>query len=123
MDTAISPLKAAQSLTEHWSPRVIGELDEAYVKVARLRGRFTWHAHEDEDELFYVLSGTLNLELEATTVRIGPGEMFIVPKGVRHHPFAEEDCFVMLIERKTTRHTGDTVTEGTRSIEDQLRPL
>ncbi|HJW32521.1 MAG TPA: cupin domain-containing protein [Holophagaceae bacterium] len=123
MDQAISPLRAAQSLTELWSPRVIGEVDEAYVKVARLHGRLAWHAHEHEDELFYVLEGELSLEMEDKTVRVGPGEFYVVPKGVRHNPIAEEECLVMLLERKTTRHTGDEVTEQTRSLEDQLRPL
>lgn len=123
MDHAISPLQAAQSLTELWSPRVIGEVDEAYVKVARLHGQLAWHAHTGEDELFYVLEGVLTLEMEDQTVRVGPGEFYVVPKGVRHNPIAEAPCLVMLLERKTTRHTGDEVTDRTRSLEDQLRPL
>ena len=123
MDKAISPIQAAQSLTEFWSPRVIGELDDSYVKVARLHGQFTWHSHEHEDELFYVLAGVLQIEMEDKIVRVSPGEFFIVPKGVRHNPIADEECFVMLLERKTTLHTGGTVIDKTRSIHDQLRPL
>ncbi|WP_243382754.1 cupin domain-containing protein [Geothrix alkalitolerans] len=123
MDKAISPFQAAQSLTEFWSPRVIGELDDSYVKVARLKGQLTWHSHENEDELFYVLAGVLHIEMEENTVKVSPGEFFIVPKGVRHNPIADEECLVMLLERKTTLHTGNTVTNKTRSVEDQLRPL
>lgn len=111
---------AAAALTELWSPRVIGELDDAYVKVAKLQGVFTWHSHDDEDELFFVLDGRLHIEMEQRSVDIGAGEMFIVPKGVRHRPSAEHECLVMLIERKSTLHTGDVETEHTRTIEQQL---
>nr|WP_275976352.1 cupin domain-containing protein [Geothrix alkalitolerans] len=83
----------------------------------------TWHSHENEDELFYVLAGVLHIEMEENTVKVSPGEFFIVPKGVRHNPIADEECLVMLLERKTTLHTGNTVTNKTRSVEDQLRPL
>jgi mannose-6-phosphate isomerase-like protein (cupin superfamily) len=123
MDRARSPLEAARSLTEFWSPRVIAEVDDAYVKVAKLLGRLAWHSHAHEDELFYVLSGTLRLEMEARTVELGPGECFVVPKGTPHNPVAEEECLVLLLERKTTQHTGDLVTGQTRSLQDQLRPL
>ena len=118
----VSPRVAAAALTELWSPRVIGELDDAYVKVAKLQGVFTWHSHDDEDELFFVLDGQLHIEMEQRSVDIGAGEMFIVPKGVRHRPFAEHECLVMLVERKSTLHTGNVVTEQTRSIEQQLGP-
>jgi mannose-6-phosphate isomerase-like protein (cupin superfamily) len=117
------PALLAASLEELWSPRVIAEVDEVYVKVARIHGTFGWHAHEHEDELFLVLKGELLLEMEAGDVRLGEGELFVVPKGVRHNPVATSECHVMLVERKATRHTGDVVSEQTRSIEDQLRPL
>lgn len=119
----LRPQALAAALPELWSPRVIGEVDEVYVKVARIQGDFPWHHHEDEDELFFVLSGRLRLELEDGAVELGPGEMTIVPKGARHRPVADEECQLILVERKETRHTGDVVSIVTRSLEDQLRPL
>ena len=123
MSSVISPKQVAASLTELWSPRVVGEVDDAYVKVAKLHGSLAWHSHEGEDELFLVLEGTLRIEMESGAVQLRAGEMFVVPKGVRHNPVAEQECHVMLIERKSTLHTGSVVTEKTRSIAEQLRPL
>lgn len=123
MPDVVSPAAVAAALTEFWSPRVVAEVDEAYVKVARLHGTLAWHAHDDEDELFYVLRGRLRIEMEARTVELGEGEAFVVPKGVRHNPVADEECHVLLIERKSTRHTGSEVTTRTRSVEEQLRPV
>jgi mannose-6-phosphate isomerase-like protein (cupin superfamily) len=123
MPSPTSPRQVAASLAEYWSPRVIAEVDDAYIKVARVLGTFTWHAHEQEDELFLVLAGRLRIEMEAGNVELSEGDMFVVPKGVRHNPVADEECHLLLVERKSTLHTGDVVTEQTRSIEDQLRPL
>jgi len=123
MSLATSPKNVAAALTEHWSPRIVAELDDNYVKVAKLHGVFGWHAHADEDELFMVLQGHLRIEMEAESVELDAGEIFVVPKGVRHNPVASEECLVMLIERKSTLHTGDSVTEKTRSLAEQLRPL
>ncbi|HUW53652.1 MAG TPA: cupin domain-containing protein [Rhodanobacter sp.] len=120
MSPVISPGKVAAALAEYWSPRVIGEVDDAYVKVARVLGTFGWHSHDDEDELFLILSGHLRIEMEAGAVELAEGEMFVVPRGVRHNPVAREECHVLLIERKTTRHTGNIVTERTRSLAEQL---
>jgi len=122
MPIPISPVRIAAGLTELWSPRVIAEVDDSYIKVAKVQGVFGWHAHTDEDELFLVLQGHLRIEMEAGTVDLREGEIFVVPKGVRHNPVAEHECLVMLIERKSTLHTGDTITEKTRSIAEQLRP-
>ncbi|QQP95598.1 cupin domain-containing protein [Lysobacter enzymogenes] len=118
-----SPARIAASLAELWSPRVVAEVDDAYVKVARVHGTLAWHAHADEDELFYVLKGRLRIEMEERTVELGEGELFVVPKGVRHNPVADEECHLLLIERKSTQHTGDEITDKTRSIDEQLRPL
>lgn len=123
MPTSISPASIAAALTELWSPRVIAEVDDSYIKVAKVQGTFGWHAHTDEDELFLILKGRLRIEMEQGPVELGAGEIFVVPKGVRHNPVAEDECHLMLIERKSTLHTGDTVTEKTRSLEDQLRPI
>jgi len=123
MPHAVAPRHIAAALTEHWSPRVVGEVDDHYVKVAKLLGVFGWHAHACEDELFLVLKGRLRIEMEAGPVEIGEGEFYVVPKGVRHNPVAVEEVHVMLFERKTTLHSGNEVTDKTRSIEDQLRPV
>lgn len=123
MPPSISPLKLAATLTERWSPRVIAEVDDAHVKVAKVHGTLAWHSHDDEDELFYILKGHLRIELEDGVVELDEGEMFVVPKGVRHNPVAEQECLLLLLERKTTRHTGTVVTDKTRSLADQLRPL
>jgi len=123
MRDAISPAAVAAGLTELWSPRVVAELDDSYVKVAKVQGTLAWHSHDDEDELFYILKGTLAIEMEDRTVVLNEGETFVVPKGVRHNPVAEQECHIMLIERKSTLHTGSEVTGKTRSVADQLRPV
>lgn len=120
MPASITPEAIAASLPALWSPRVIGEVDDAYVKVARIKGTLAWHSHDAEDELFFVLRGSLRIELEDGAVELQAGQMWVVPKGVRHNPVANEECLVLLIERKTTLHTGNLVTEKTRSIAEQL---
>lgn len=120
---AVAPAAIAAGLTEYWSPRVIGEVDDAYIKVAKVQGTLAWHSHADEDELFLVLKGQLKIEMEHDSVVLNAGEMFIVPKGVRHNPVATEECQLLLIERKSTKHTGDIETEKTRSLAEQLRPV
>ena len=87
----------------------------------RVHGTLGWHAHADEDELFFVLHGRLRLEMEAGNVELGEGELYVVPKGVRHNPVAEQECHLMLVERKSTLHTGDQVADKTRSLAEQLR--
>jgi mannose-6-phosphate isomerase-like protein (cupin superfamily) len=123
MPDAVAPGDIAAALPEYWSPRVIGAVDDIYVKVAKVKGTLAWHSHENEDELFFVLKGRLRIELEQGSVELREGEMFVVSKGLRHNPVAEHECHLLLIERKSTLHTGDVVTEKTRSIGEQLRPL
>jgi mannose-6-phosphate isomerase-like protein (cupin superfamily) len=123
MSKVVSPQQIVASLTEFWSPRVVAEVDDAYIKVAKVKGTFDWHSHDDEDELFLILKGQLRIEMEQGAVVLNQGEMFVVPKGVRHNPVAEEECHVMLIERKSTLHTGNVVTDRTRSLADQLRAV
>ena len=120
MKNAISPLVAAASLTEYWSPRIIEELDDSYVKVAKLKGTLAWHSHDDEDELFLVLKGQLRIEFENGHIDLQEGDLHIVPKGVQHNPVAREECLVVLIERKSTLHTGRVKTPKTRDISEQL---
>jgi mannose-6-phosphate isomerase-like protein (cupin superfamily) len=123
MPNVASPKQIAASLAEFWSPRVVAVVDDAYIKVAKVQGSLAWHSHENEDELFLVLKGRLRIEMESGPIELGEGEMFVVQKGVRHNPVAEEECHLMLIERKSTLHTGDVVTEKTRSLDEQLRPV
>ena len=123
MPDALSPRALAARLAELWSPAVIGAVDEHYVKVAKVHGTFGWHAHAGEDELFYVLQGTLVIQLEDGAVTLQAGEMTVIPKGVRHNPVAAEECLLLLFERKTTAHSGDTANEHTRSVAEQLAAL
>ena len=124
MKDPINLLDASKKLTELWSPRVIGELDDSYyVKIAKLEGDLAWHSHENEDEMFLVIDGHLKIEMKDHTVELGPGDMYVIPKGVMHNPIAEEVCSVLVFEKKETKHMGEMEDERTRSIQDQLRPL
>jgi mannose-6-phosphate isomerase-like protein (cupin superfamily) len=123
MSNVVSAMQAVLALTELWSPRVVAEVDDAYIKVAKVHGSLAWHSHENEDELFLVLKGHLRIEMENGSVELNEGDMFVVPKGVRHNPVAVNECLLMLIERKSTLHTGDVVTDKTRSLAEQLRPV
>jgi len=123
MPNVRSPREVAAALTELWSPRVVAEVDDSYIKVAKVHGVFGWHAHAGEDELFLVLKGHLRIEMEDHVVDLREGEMYVVPKGVRHNPVAEHECHVMLFEKKSTLHSGDVVNERTRSVDEQLRPV
>jgi mannose-6-phosphate isomerase-like protein (cupin superfamily) len=105
---------------EYWTPKIVGELNDQYVKLAKLKGKFVWHSHENEDELFYIVKGELVLKFrENNEVVLKEGEMHIVPAGVEHFPIAEKECWVVLVEPKSTTHTGSTQTDGTVDIEDQ----
>jgi mannose-6-phosphate isomerase-like protein (cupin superfamily) len=99
--------------TEHWSPKVVAELNGQQVKLAKLKGDFVWHHHEDEDELFLVVSGTLRMELRDRTELIGPGEMIVIPRGVEHRPCADEEVALLLFEPATTLNTGNVRSERT----------
>lgn len=111
---------AAGALSEQWSPKVVARVGDHYVKVAKVLGEFVWHAHEGQDELFLILRGRLRMQLEDGDVLLGPGDVFVVPAGVRHNPVAEEECWLALVEPVDTLHTGDVVTDRTRSIDEQL---
>lgn len=123
MNSVVSPAILADKLTDHWSPRIVAEVDDSYVKVAKVKGTLMWHSHEEEDELFFVLKGKLRIEMEDRIVTLNAGELFVVPKGVRHNPVADEECHILLFERKSTAHTGEAVTDRTRSITEQLGSL
>jgi quercetin dioxygenase-like cupin family protein len=119
----ISLETACSSLEELWSPRVVGQVNNQYIKVAKVRGEFPWHSHEHEDEMFLVLRGLLRIgrsEADGGPVSLGPGEFFVVPRGMRHNTSAAEETWLALIETVTTLHTGSEVTPMTRSITEQL---
>ena len=93
--------------SEHWKPKIIGELNDTYVKAVKFKGEFVWHHHEHEDELFLVVKGAFRMRLRDRDVLVREGEFFIVPKGVEHMPVADEECQVILLEPKTTLNTGN----------------
>lgn len=99
--------------SEHWSPKIVGELNDSYVKLVKVKGEFIWHHHENEDELFMVVKGRLQICLRDRDVWISPGEFFIVPKGVEHMPIAEEETHILLLEPKSTLNTGNVRNERT----------
>ncbi len=101
-------------ISEYWTPKVVAELNGQYVKLAKLKGEFVWHDHENEDELFQVIEGTLFMDFrDGSTKTIKRGEVLVVPKGVEHKPWTKEEVWVMLFEPKVTKHTGDVQYEKT----------
>lgn len=101
------------TFTEHWQPRIVGELNGQHVKIVRLLGEFVWHHHENEDELFLVVSGVLDLEFRDRVVTLKEGELCIVPRGVEHRPVAREEVKVLLFEPASTLNTGNVENERT----------
>lgn len=100
-------------LTEPWSPRIVGEVNDATIKLARLQGEFVWHHHETEDELFLVVKGRLQIKLRERDLWLSQGEMGVIPRGVEHCPAAQDEVWVMLLELKTTFNTGNVNNERT----------
>ena len=101
-------------INDHWNPRIAGELNRQYVKLVKFQGEFVWHQHENEDEMFYVLKGTMNMEFRDKTVVVNENEFIIVPRGVEHRPVADKEVSVMLFEPATTLNTGNTEGEFTK---------
>ena len=120
MQTSTNLAHHFEQLTDYWSPRVVGRVNDQYVKVAKVKGEFAWHQHDDEDELFLVVRGRLVIQMRDGDVSIGAGEFYVVPRGTPHNPVADEECWIMLVETVTTKHTGDVQTPLTRTIEEQL---
>ena len=116
----VSLAEKFELFSDHWHPRIVGELNGQFIKLAKLKGEFVWHKHEEEDELFYVVEGTLVIELREESITLNSGDFFIVPAGVEHRPVAKEEVSVMLIESKSTVNTGDAGGKLTRKILDWL---
>lgn len=113
MVTKINLAEKLGRFDDLWSPKIVADLNDSHVKLAKVQGEFVWHQHAEEDELFVVLRGELTIELRDGTVTLGPGELVVIPKGVEHRPVAPEEVHLMLIEPKAIRHTGDVVSDLT----------
>lgn len=112
-ETKIINLQQKLSLfSDQWSPKIIAELNDSHVKLAKVEGKFVWHKHDNEDELFLVISGDLKIELRDKTLEIKPGELVVIPKGVEHRPVAKSEVSIILIEPKGTLNTGDASDTG-----------
>jgi len=111
-----------EKVDDYFSPKVIDEVNDQFIKVAKIKGdKVPWHNHENEDELFYIVEGTLLMEIENEENRqLKTGDLYVVRKGVNHRVSAEQECLIMLIESKTTEHTGNVKSEISKSIADQL---
>ncbi len=106
-----------EMIQEFWRPRIIGEVNEAYVKLVKLKGEFVWHKHEREDELFLVVKGNLTIRLRDKELHLAEGELVVIPKGIEHMPVAGEEVQVILLEPKSTVNTGDVQNERTVASE------
>lgn len=102
------------SFAEHWQPRVVGQFNGHDLMVAKVMGQFVWHKHEDTDDFFMVLKGRLIIQMKAGNVSLGPGEIYVVPRGVEHCPMAEEEAHILIIEPQGTPNTGNTATAAPR---------
>ena len=101
--------------SEHWTPKIISELNDYQIKIVKLKGDFVWHDHGDTDEFFLVIEGTMFIKFESETMELSQGEMYVVPKGTKHRPYAHEECKVMLIEPSGVVNTGEAESELTAS--------
>jgi mannose-6-phosphate isomerase-like protein (cupin superfamily) len=116
-------INVAQKLglfSDQWSPKVIADLNDCHVKLAKVQGEFIWHDHAGEDELFFIIKGELIIELRDGAITLRPGELAVIPKGVEHRPVAREEVHLMLIEPKVTKHTGDVESPMTVHRYDRI---
>jgi mannose-6-phosphate isomerase-like protein (cupin superfamily) len=116
----VNVLEKFNLVTEHWSPKIVGELNNQHVKLVKFQGPFTWHHHENEDELFYVVKGSFVMELRNKNIELNTGDFLVVPKGVEHRPNSTEEVWVMLFEPAGTLNTGNTENEFTKKELERL---
>jgi mannose-6-phosphate isomerase-like protein (cupin superfamily) len=102
--------------TEHWNPKIIGELNGQQVKLAKFKGEFVWHHHDEQDELFMVVKGSFKMEFRDKTIQLNEGEIIIVPKGVEHKPVADDEVWIMLFEPASTLNTGNIIDGKTKTV-------
>ena len=110
----INLLQKFSLFNEHWSPKIVGELNNQLIKLVKFKGDFIWHKHAEEDELFFVVKGSFIMELRDKNIELNEGEFLIVPRGIEHRPVAEEEAWVMLFEPASTLNTGDVQNERTK---------
>ncbi len=108
------------AFSEYWTPKIIGDLNDSYVKLVKLKGEFMWHMHENEDEMFMVIKGKLVIKLHTEDIVLNEGEFFIIPRGLEHMPIAEEEVHALLLESKTTLNTGNVKNERTVEVLEKI---
>lgn len=113
---AINLAAKLATFSEYWQPRVVGQFNGNDLMVVKVKGEFVWHKHDDTDDFFLVLNGRIDIQMRDRIVALGPGEMFVVPKGVEHRPVAVEEAHVLLIEPRGTPNTGDAKTAVARKV-------
>lgn len=113
MSQAINFKEKFDKFSEHWSPKVIAEMNDYQFKLAKIKDEFVWHSHDDTDEVFVIMKGSMMMRLRDKDIELNEGEMFVVPKGVEHQPFAEKECHIMIIEPRGVVNTGDSDSEIT----------
>jgi mannose-6-phosphate isomerase-like protein (cupin superfamily) len=116
MSRGIDLAEKLATFSEHFSPRTVTQFNDCDVMVAKLKGEFIWHTHDDTDDFFFVLKGQLDIELRDKTVSLGPGQVYVVPRGVEHRPVAREEVHILLIEPTGTPNTGDAKTAAPRKL-------
>lgn len=109
-----------EKLYDFWSPKIVGEMNDSYIKLAKFKGSFVWHHHDHEDELFMIIKGELTIKFRDKDICLKEGEFCIIPKGIEHLPVAEDEVHVMLIEPKTTLNTGNVKNERTVEVLDKI---
>ena len=118
MGTDVNKVNLAEKFalfSEHWTPKIIAELNDYQIKIVKVKGDFVWHDHSNADEFFFVIEGTLFIEFENKTMELNTGELYVVPRGVQHRPYALEECKVMLIEPRGVVNTGEAESNLTAS--------
>jgi mannose-6-phosphate isomerase-like protein (cupin superfamily) len=114
--SAINLAEKLSTFSEYWQPRVVGSFNGHDLMVVKVKGEFVWHKHDNTDDFFLVLAGHITIQLRDGAVQLGPGEVFVVPKGVEHRPVAEDEAHVLLIEPRDTPNTGDVATAAARRV-------
>ncbi|HWR40670.1 MAG TPA: cupin domain-containing protein [Patescibacteria group bacterium] len=116
----INLLQKLSLFNEFWSPKIVGELNDSYIKLAKLKGEFDWHHHKNEDELFFIVKGQLLIKFRDHEISLNEGEFLVIPQGVDHLPVAADEVHVMLIEPKETLNTGNVITEKTKQTLERI---
>lgn len=120
MNQVINLQEKLTKIHEHYTPKIVAQMNDYHFKLAKIKGEFVWHSHEDTDEVFMVVQGQLEIALRDKTVILHPGELYVVPKGVEHKPNAVEECHIMLVEPAGTLNTGGDVNEMTKPADDWI---